>query len=85
MRAHFKHLMDADFIEVANSYSDLVADVKRILAGSDIKKKNRQLFVRDFIRPAGVGIPAARVTEGAILAIGFGKSPEEWHGYAHGD
>lgn len=85
MRAHFKHLMDADFIEVANSYSDLVAHVKRILAGSDIKKKNRQLFVRDFIRPAGVGIPAARVTEGAILAIGFGKSPEEWHRYAHGD
>lgn len=84
MRAHFKHLMDADFIEVANSYSDLIAHIKRILAGSDTKKKNRQLFVHNFIRPAGIEIPAAKVTEGAILAVGYGINPEEWHGYANG-
>lgn len=82
MRAHFKHLMDADFIEVANSYPDLIAHVKRILTGADIKKNNRRLFVRNFIRPAGVEIPSAKVTEGAILAVGYGTNPEEWHRYA---
>lgn len=78
MRAHFKHLMDAEFIEVAKDFSELVERTMRIVSGIDALRENRRKFVRDFIRPHGLTVPATRVMAGAILAVGRGEGPENW-------
>lgn len=78
MRAHFKHLMDAEFIEVAKDFPELVERTMRIVSGIDALRENRRKFVRDFIRPHGLTVPATRVMAGAILAVGRGEGPENW-------
>jgi hypothetical protein len=78
MRAHFKHLMDADFIEIANGYGELIDRVMRILSGIDSKWENRRKFVYQFIRPKGLDIPSSKIMAGALLALGRGMSPDNW-------
>lgn len=78
-RAHFKHLMDADFIEVAKDYAGLVECIGEIVKGADANKANRKNFVNHFLRPQGVNIPASEVVAGAILAVGRGARPEDWN------
>ena len=77
-RAHFKHLMDADFIEVAKDYAELVDCTERIIKGADVKKANRRDFVHRFLRPQGVYIPASEVMAEAILATARGNEPDTW-------
>lgn len=78
MRAHFKHLMDAGYIEVANEFPELVAKTLENVAGVDARHGNRMKFVRDFIRPHGLDVPASKVMASAILAVGNGREPSEW-------
>lgn len=78
MRAHFKHLMDAEYIEVAKDFPELVKMVMCIISGTDMRRENRRKFVRDFIRPNGLDIPAADVMVGAILSVANGHGPSEW-------
>lgn len=78
MRAHFKHLMNAEYIETAYDFPELVQQVMEILSGVDNRKKNRTKFVKDFIRPYGVDVPAADVMAGAILAVAQGREPSAW-------
>lgn len=78
MRAHFKHLMDAGYIEVTKDYSELVDKTMEIVSGVDAWKANRAKFVRDFIRPHGLDIPASEVMAGAILAVANGREPSDW-------
>jgi hypothetical protein len=78
MRAHFKHLMDAGYIEVTRNFTELVEKTMEIISGVDARKENRAAFVKDFIRPHGLQIPAARVMTGAILAVANGRNPADW-------
>lgn len=78
MRAHFKHLMDAGYIEVANEFPELVAKALENVSGVDVLRENRVKFVQDFIRPHGLDVSASKVMAGAILAVGNGREPSEW-------
>lgn len=83
MRAHFKHLMDAGYIEVARDFSELVDKTMEIISGKDIWKENRVQFVRNFIRPHGLDVPASNVMAGAIIAVANGRKPSEWKKEIH--
>ena len=84
MRAHFKHLMDAGYIEVAKSFPELVAKIEKNISGTDIGKEKRAKFVNQFIRPSGMETPASEVMAGAILAVAERKKPEDWMTVHHG-
>lgn len=50
---HFHHLVDADFLEVANGVNDVISLVSSIKNGADAHSEQRRKFVRDFLRPCG--------------------------------
>ena len=81
--AHFNYLIDADFIEVAMERAETFNIIDRIISGVDAKMDNRHQFVRQFMRPQGVDIPASEVMAKAILAVGRGAKPEDWNGESH--
>lgn len=81
--AHFNYLIDADFIEVAMERTETFNIIDRIISGVDAKMDNRHQFVRQFMRPQGVDIPASEVMAKAILAVGRGAKPEDWNGESH--
>lgn len=76
--AHFQYLIQADFIEVATSLSEVIKRMDKIIGGADTKRENRRRFVREFMRPQGIDIPASEIMAKAILAVGRGVSPVEW-------
>ena len=78
MRAHFKHLMDAEYIETAKDFPQLVTLIMQIVSGADPRRENRRKFVANFIRPHGLDVPASEVIGGAILAVARGRMPSEW-------
>lgn len=78
MRAHFKHLMDAGYIEVAKDFPELVEKTRKNISGEDAGRENRARFVHNFIRPHGLDMQASKVMAEAILAIAEGRNPEEW-------
>jgi hypothetical protein len=61
MLPHFRHLADADFLETANGASELAVIIGQIIDGVDTRAKQRREFVRNFLRPAGLDVPAAEV------------------------
>lgn len=83
MRAHFKHLMDAEYIETAKDFPQLVALIMQIVSGADPCCENRRKFVANFIRPHGLDMPASEVISSAILAVASGRQPSEWKKEIH--
>ena len=75
--AHFKHLLRADFIEIAEGFEHAAELISRIEKGADIKASKRKNFVRDFMRPHGVEKPAAPIMGRAIEAFAMGLSVEQ--------
>jgi len=70
---HFRHLLDADFLEVAHSYSEAASVIAAILAGRDSKKEQRRRFVQQFIRPRGMDTSASEIMARAIEAAALRK------------
>jgi hypothetical protein len=64
---HFKHLLDADFIDLAYSHEQTIQRIVEILNGDDQKKNNRFTFIKSFIRPAGIEQSASEVMAEAII------------------
>jgi hypothetical protein len=60
-RAHFQHLLDGQFLSVAGSFAEAAATLAAIAAGADPLATQRRSFVRRFIRPEGIEVPAAAV------------------------
>jgi hypothetical protein len=58
---HFRHLLRGDFLEVAFDATDAARRMARILEGSDEKRDGRAAFIRWFLRPCGLDVPAAQV------------------------
>lgn len=81
--AHFDYLIDADFIDVAKDRSEVFCAIDRIVAGTDSRKDERREFIRRFMRPQGIEIPASEVMAKAILAVGNGMKPGDWNGKKH--
>lgn len=71
--AHFQHLLQADFIEIANGFGEVARLLSAILRGADNKAENRRRFVQEFVRPWGVDQPAAPIMAEVILRIGKGE------------
>jgi hypothetical protein len=66
--SHFRHLLEADFLEVATDLPQVAEYVSAILGGRDAKREERRRFVREFIRPWGVEQPASQVMARVIEA-----------------
>jgi hypothetical protein len=72
---HFKHLLDADFLELPRGIDETAEVVLRIVKGEDSKKEKRREFVHNFVRPNGLDIPASRVIAKSIMNVASGKLP----------
>jgi len=66
---HFRHLLEADFLEVCADVDAVAAGVARVLGGADQKAAGRRQFVERFLRPRGVRIPARSVVADTILEL----------------
>lgn len=71
--AHFQHLLNADFLEVALDFSEAAEIVANIMKGEDAKAGQRGRFVNNFIRPRGLDKPAIELTAKAIEATARGE------------
>lgn len=81
--AHFQYLLRADFVELADTFSEALKLMEAIIGGADAKRENRRRFVREFIRPQGIDIPASEIMANAILAVGHGIRPDQWKETTH--
>ena len=72
--AHFRHLLNADFLHTVPDAAGAAEALRSLLAGRDAKHENRRRFVRDFVRPAGLDRPASRVMARVVEAIGQRRS-----------
>ena len=55
---HFQQFLKEDCLEVAKSPEHFCELVENFLEGRDIKMEQRRAFVRDYIRPLGLNVPA---------------------------
>jgi hypothetical protein len=72
---HFKHLLDAGFLELPRDLGQAADAVARLLKGEDRKRDERRAFVRDFIRPHGIDLAASDVMAWAIENVARGHAP----------
>jgi hypothetical protein len=70
---HFKHLLDADFLEIALSFAEATDIIAAVRRGRDLKKEQRRRFVREFIRPHGMRSSASQIMAKAIEAAALRK------------
>lgn len=76
-RAHFRHLLTAGFMDVARSYDEMPDLLAPIVSGADPRRDARRRFVLDFIRPRGLGRPAADVFAQMIELVAQRRSTLE--------
>jgi hypothetical protein len=63
---HFRHLLDAGFLEVAHDVDEVAARIGRVLDGADDHAAERRRFVESFLRPRGLEVPARSVLADTI-------------------
>jgi hypothetical protein len=66
---HFRHLLDAGFLEVSADVRELAARVGRVLDGADDRAEARQRFVESFLRPRGIELSASSVVADTIEGL----------------
>lgn len=76
---HFQHLLRGGFLELAGDFHEAAVALGAVLAGRDARASQRRAFVREFLRPWGMELPASRVVAAAIelLATAGSLRPEE--------
>jgi hypothetical protein len=74
---HFHHLLDGNFLEVRYSNKSAIEAVAGILNGQDSRRDQRRAFVREFIRPLGLGRPASGILAHAIKMAAERKTAAE--------
>jgi len=72
---HFKHLLDAGFLELPRDFGETADIIKQIVKGIDKKKNLRSQFVHYFVRPKGLKVQATDVVAQAIESVAQGKLP----------
>ena len=70
-QGHFRHLLNAGFLEVASGFPEAASVIAEIVVGNDMKKEHRHHFVRDFIRPCGLDRSASELLAKAIESVGM--------------
>lgn len=73
---HFHHLLDAGFLVVVSSLDEFNRAVSELSIGNDINKRERREFVRDFVRPYGLNVPAIDVIASAIENVAMRREPD---------
>ena len=63
---HFRHLLDADFLEVSQDIDEVARRIARVLDGADEKAAGRRRFAEQFLRPRGIEITARSVVADEI-------------------
>ncbi len=66
---HFRHLLDADFLEVSEDVDGVAAGVARVLDGADEKANRRRRFAESFLRPRGIELSASSVVTDTIEGL----------------
>lgn len=74
---HFRQLLHADVLDVNHSPQEAIDSIVRLLEGEDRRCDQRQQFVKEFIRPQGLGIAAGKVAARTIELIAEGRSVDE--------
>jgi hypothetical protein len=74
---HFHHLIDGDFLDLANGCAEAATRLSEIVNGRDGRREGRRRFVRDFIRPHGLDRAVSPLLAEAVLAVGRGDDPAE--------
>ena len=64
---HFRYLLDAGYLELAHDAAQVAARILAIRDGEDAGRAPRRAFVASFIRPLGLGRPAAAILAQALL------------------
>jgi hypothetical protein len=73
--AHFRHLVAGNAITIASDADDLVKLLGAELKGKDKRKAARREFVRRFLRPRGMEVPAGTIAARAIVMLAEGADP----------
>jgi len=76
-QGHFRHLLLGDFLETTHRFSEAASAIAKIIAGHDSKKRQRQLFVSDFIRPCGMDRSASEIIAQTIESAGMQKDAHQ--------
>ena len=66
---HFQHLLNGNFIEIANTYAQAAEKLANIHLGMDEKAGKRKVFVKEFIRPRGLDLSASKRMADVIESI----------------
>lgn len=74
---HFRQLLRADVLDVSHSVEKAIDSVAQLLEGEDVHKKQREQFLKKFVRPHGLQIAAGDVAAKAIELIAQGISVDE--------
>jgi hypothetical protein len=64
---HFWHLVNGAFLDVHYSYPSVVNAIGGILGGQDPKCEERRRFVREFVRPLGIGRSVSEIFCTALI------------------
>lgn len=72
--SHFRHLLEADVLEVTSGPEDAVKMLGQIYSGEDPKEALRREFVSEFIRPNGLDKTAASLASNVIENTALGIS-----------
>ena len=72
--AHFRHLLEAEVLEIDHDAEGCVDIIERLTRGKDQKVEERFQFLIDFVRPLGVSRPAGEVAAMAIEMASKGKN-----------
>jgi hypothetical protein len=75
-RGHFAHLVQGDFIEMAQSLESAAGVIGGIVAGEDAKAVQRRAFVESFLRPHGLEHNASEVFARSMELVAAGHAPE---------
>jgi hypothetical protein len=74
---HFKHLLEADVLEVTYSPEEAIVAIAKIMAGKDRHRNQRLWFVKNFVRPCGLNREVGQVAAHIIELAAKGKRASE--------
>ena len=77
-RAHFFHLLNAKYMETADSVEEGVRVIGRVLGGADQRASERRRFVQEFVRPAGLNVSPSSIMASALeklAGVHAGREP----------
>lgn len=70
---HFRHLVKNNVLKLVKTPQDFAEVLERILRGQDLHKKQRQSFVKKFIRPGGLKVSAGEMAAHEIEKVAVVK------------